>query len=191
MNSSKMTRTALAVGEVIRGKARDVAYGFRMGAGFAGDVNRAHPFWIEPAQQNATNPVPAPGLACVVDPATNTVRSVLATDTAITTVYGFSVRSFPTQQTSGGPNASLGASALNAQQPLDVLRAGYMMAQVSNGTPRKGDPVFIWVAATSGSNVQGSVRTSASAGNTAAITNAYFNGPADASGVAEIVVIMK
>ena len=85
-------------------------------------------------------------------------------------------------------NSTLGASALNAQQPLDVLRMGYMMVQVSNGTPRKGDPVFIWVAATAGANVQGSVRTSASAGNTAAITNAFFNGPADASGVAEIVV---
>ena len=191
MNSIKKTRTALAVGQVVRGKARDVAYGFRMGAGFPGDVNRMHPAWIEPCQQSSANPVAAPGLACVVDPTTNTVRNVLPGDTGITTIYGMSVRAFPTQQTSGGPNAALGVSALNAQQPLDVLRSGYIMAQVSNGTPRKGDPVFIWVAATAGSNVQGSVRTSASAGNTAAITNAFFNGPADASGVAEIVVIMK
>lgn len=189
--NSKMTRTAMAVGEVIRGKARDVAYGFRMGAGFPGDVNRFHPAWIEPCQQNSTNPVPAPGLACVVDPATNTVRSVLSTDTAITTIHGMSVRAFPTQQTSGGTTAALGASALNSQQPLDVLRAGYGMVQVSNGTPRKGDPAFVWVAATSGSNVQGSFRTSASAGNTAALTNVFFNGPADANGVAEIVVILK
>lgn len=159
-----------------------------MGAGFPGDVNRMHPAWIEPCQQNAANPVAAPGLVCVVDPATNTVRGAASGDTGITTIYGIAVRSFPTQQTSGGPNATLGASALNAQQPLDVLRAGYIMAQVTSGTPRKGDPVFVWVAATAGNNVQGSVRTSASAGNTAAITNAFFNGPTDANGVAEIVV---
>ena len=31
-----------------RQKTRDVAFTFRMGAGFAGDVNRTHPASIEP-----------------------------------------------------------------------------------------------------------------------------------------------
>lgn len=185
------TKIASAVGEVVRGKTRDVAYSFRMGAGFPGDVNRAHPFSIEPAQLNAANPPTAYGLAVFANPSDNTVRGAAAGDTGATVIYGAAVRPYPTQQMSGGPNASIGAATLNTAQPLDVLRFGYMMVKCTNGTPRKGDPVYVWVAATSGNDVQGSFRTSASSGNTAAITNAFFNGPADANGICEIEIIRK
>lgn len=188
---SKKTQTAMAVGEVVRAKARDVAYTYRMGAGFPGDVNRAHPFSIEPTLMSSAAPVAEYGLAVVIDPANNRVRAVAPGDTGITSIYGVAVRPFPTQQMTGGPNSALEAAPVNTAQPLDVMRWGYVMVKVTNGTPRKGDPAFVWVAATSGANIQGSFRTSASSGNTAALANAYFNGPADASGVAELVVFMR
>lgn len=186
---SKKTQTAMAVGEVVRAKARDVAYTYRMGAGFPGDVNRAHPFSIEPTLLSTAVPVAAYGLGVVVDPANNRVRGVQPGDTGITRLYGVAVRPFPTQQTTGGMNSALGDAPVNTTQPLDVLRFGYFMARV-NGTARKGDPAFLWCAASAGSDVQGGFRTTASAGNTAALTNVFFNGPADASGVAELVIVM-
>lgn len=185
----KKTLISMAVGAVIRAKVRDVAYAYRMGAGFPGDVNRAHPFSIEPAKMSTTNPLTAYGHAVIVDPANNEVRRALSTDTGVTKLYGIAVRPFPTQQMTGGPDAALGAASVNTGQPLDVLRFGYIMAKV-NGTPRKGDPAFLWVAASSGNDTQGSFRTTASAGNTAALTNVYFNGPADANGVAELIIVM-
>lgn len=169
------------------------AFQYRMPAGFAGDVNRTHPASIEPAVNSATTPVLTPGHPGVVDSTTNTIRRLTPTDTAITNVFGWAVRSYPFQasSTSGAYGATdFGDATLPAGQPIDFLRSGYILAPLSNGTAVKGGAVFVWVAATSGSNIQGSVRTTASAGNTAALNPARyeFNGPADANGIVEIVV---
>lgn len=176
-----------------RMKTRDVAFGFRMGAGFTGDVNRTHPASIEPVLINAANPPLLFGQAVKVDATSQGVSPLGAGDTALTNVYGVTVRSFPTQQSSG---SNYGAAALGSAVPpatgtSDVLRSGYIMVQLSNNAwpnAKKGSPVFVWVAASSGNHVQGAFEDTVSAGNTCALDTAKytFNGTPDANGVVEL-----
>ena len=55
-----------------------LAFQFRMGAGFFGDVNRTHPFWVEPGLMDPTSPPTAYGQAVVVDSVSKKIRRVLA-----------------------------------------------------------------------------------------------------------------
>lgn len=172
-----------------------MAFQFRMGAGFFGDVNRTHPFWVEPGEMDPTNPPTAYGQAVVVDSVSKKIRRVLATDGALTHIYGITVRPFPIQDP--GTSAPYGAQSLGgfttpaAGQPIDVLRSGYIMSYV-NGTPGKGDPVYVWIAANNApTDYQGFFEAAASGGNTVLITPAgtyetVFNGPPDANGCGEI-----
>lgn len=168
----------------------DAAFPFRMGAGFPGDVNRTHPASIVQGLQDGTTPVRRYG-----DPVlygTNTIRGFVADDTAVTRLKGVLVRPYPTQQTSGGMSASIGAATPpGANNVQDYIEDGFVMVKVDNigaGSPTKGSAVFVWCAASAGNDVQGGFRAAASAGNTAAIANAEFMGPPDASGVCEIRV---
>lgn len=172
-----------------RSATRDISYGFRAPGGIPGDVNRSHPVEIEPAGPNVTNPPDLYGCALLVDTATNTVRKMLAGDTAITRIYGILARAYPVQQSSGANYgaATIGSAAPPTNQALDVCKEGYIMARV-NGSPTKDGAVFVWVAASSGNHIQGTFEAAATGGSTAAITNARFNGPPDASGNVEIIV---
>lgn len=169
-----------------------VAFPFRMGAGFPGDVNRGHPASIEPVLIDANAPPTAYGQPTIVDPTTNGVRPFAAGDTAVTVTWGITVRPFPIQASSG---TSYGGAAFGTATPptsgmLDVLRSGYIMAVLPTGSSAvsKGSPVFVWCTASSGNHVQGGIEASVSGGNTAALDpNRYqFNGPADAGGNVEI-----
>lgn len=171
-----------------RSMTHDAAIKYRMDGGFPGDVNRTHPASIVPAQMDGTTPVRRYG-----DPVlfgTNTIRGFVAGDTAVTKIKGALVRPYPTQQTSGGMSASIGAASPGGANTVqDYLEDGFIWVKVDNiaaGAPSKGSAVFVWCAATAGNDIQGGFRCAASAGNTAAIANAEFNGPADANGVAEI-----
>lgn len=172
-----------------RSRTHDVAYKYRMGGGFPGDVNRSHPATIESAKVNSTNPPAAYGLAVLAD-GTNGVRGMLATDTAVTAIYGIGVRPFPIQSQSGTNYGAspIGSSAPPTTQPIDVLRAGYIIGTLSGtGTPTKGAPVFVWIAASSGAHIQGGFETAATSGSTIALdAKTTFNGPADANGAVEI-----
>jgi hypothetical protein len=170
----------------MRMKTRDAAFGFRMGAGFAGDVNRTHPSSIEPALNDTGTPVGAFGHAVLVDQTDQTVRPFAAGDTAITVAYGVSVRPYPFQQSSASNfgEATFG-DAVPPAGAIDILRSGYIMAKVT-GTPKKGNPVYVWCAASSGAHVQGQFEASATGGSTAALANATFNGSPDSSGVVEV-----
>lgn len=181
----------------IRAMVLDVAYAFRMGAGFPGDVNRTHPVSIEPALQNVLTPSTAYGQPMVADTvgATNTVRRLGAGDAALVDIYGVSVRPFPIQDT--GTAGATGAVAIGAATPpptgiIDVMRSGYIMVQMNLGfgAVTKGAPVFIWVAATAGAHIQGQYEPVAAGGNTASLAAAKYsyNGPADSAGVVEIAV---
>jgi|GEM_PF-559371 len=184
---SMFAPTARFVG-ICRTRDSYTAFGYRMGAGFPGDVNRTHPASIEPTLNDPDDPITFYGEACVVEPTNNSVRKVAAGDGAITSLYGVSVRPYPIQQQSGGMSASFGSAAAPTDQPLDVLKSGYIMVLV-NGTVRKGDPVHVWIAASAGNHVQGGFEAAADGGNTVLLANPnknYFNGPADANGVTEI-----
>jgi hypothetical protein len=183
--SNKQTEIARAV---TRAYTRDVAFTYRMGAGFAGDVNRMHPASIEPVKINVATPPTLYGSGVFLDTATNSVRKAAAGDTGLTKLYGIMVRPFPTQQRSGGDSASIGAATPPTSGVADCLRSGYIWVPMVAGTATKNGPVYMWVAADSGVNLQGSFRATASSGNTILVANAMFNGPADANGVAELQI---
>jgi hypothetical protein len=144
-----------------------VAFQFRMGAGFAGDVNRTHPASIVPGLLDATNPPTNYGLALMINTAANSVRVVTPADYAAVDFYGVSVRPYPFQQSTAvlaNAQANLGGMGIFAGQPLDVLESGFIMVPVV-GTPTKGGQVFIWYAATSGVHTQGGFEAAATTVN--------------------------
>jgi len=171
-----------------------MAFQFRMGAGFFGDVNRTHPFNVEPGLMDATNPPTAYGQAVVLT-AAGRIRQVLSTDGALIHIYGITVRPFPFNDP--GTSAPYGAQSLGGfttpiqNQPIDVLRAGYIMTYV-NGAPVKGASVYTWIAASASPHFQGFFEQNASGGNTILITPAgsyatTYNGPPDANGCGEVI----
>ena len=171
-----------------------MAFPFRMGAGVPGDVNRTHPVSIEPNLIDTAAPPTAYGQAVLQAASSGGVRPFAAGDSAVTSIVGVTVRPYPLQQSSG---SNYGAAAFGSATPptsgvIDVMRTGYILVQLNDITaaPNKGDPVFIWSAATSTIHTQGGWEVGASGGNTAALdTGRYmFNGPPDANGVVEIVV---
>ena len=173
-----------------RMSAIDVAFGYRMPAGFAGDVNRTHPASIEPCLLDGTAPPTFYGQAVVVDPGSQGVRRIGAVDdTALTDIYGVTVRPYPIQQQTGGMSAPFGAGAIPTAQPVDVLKSGYIMVPVL-GTPVKGGVVYVWAKPASGNHVPGGFEAAASAGNTIALpVNSYtFNGGPDAGGICEVII---
>lgn len=174
-----------------RMKTRDVAFAFRMGAGFAGDINRTHPASVEPTLIDASAPPTAYGQPVLVDATTQGVRPFAAGDQSNTVAagYGITVRPYPTQQSSA---SNFGAASIGAAVPpvigiMDVLRAGYIMVNLpAGGAPVKGGAVYVWSVASSGSHVIGGIEAAYSAGNTTQLLNATFNGSPDASGNVEI-----
>lgn len=172
-----------------RRHTNDVAFQFRMGAGFVGDVNRVHPMSVEPALVDPINPSPAYGVPVVVNPANNGLRPLSAGDQALLDVYGVLVRPFPIQQRTGSDAAAIGAAVPPVAGAIDVMRSGYMMVQLNNGAVvAKGGQVFIWTAASAGNHVQGGFEGAAVGGSGIALPAGkyQFNGPADANGIVEI-----
>ena len=172
---------------VTRARTHDVAFQFRMGAGFPGDVNRTHPASIIAGLMDQTNIVRLFG--DIVLTGTNAYRGILSSDTATLNAAGVAVRPYPTQQASGGMSSTFGVGAPATNQPLDIINDGYVIVKCNVGTPAKGGAVYVYTGASTGSHVQGSgVETSAGA-NLTLVSNMMFNGPADANGYCEVRVI--
>lgn len=175
----------------MRAQTRDVAFTYRMGAGFPGDINRTSPFSAVPGLINTTTPPRAYGDPVLVNAADSSLRGVVSGDGSTTpaAIYGVLVRPFPTQQQSGGMSSALGAAAAPTSGVADFLTQGFIMSKLPAGASvAKGGQVFVWCAATSGNNIQGALVAAASGTNTLSVTNARFNGPADANGNVEIEV---
>jgi len=177
------------------GRARtcDTSFTFRMGAGFPGDVNRGHPASIQPCLIDANAPPTAYGQAVLVDPTTQGVRPIVAGDSAITDIWGTTCRPYPIQQSSTSANTNYGAQAYGSvapplAQPIDVMRAGYMIVSVV-GSPVKGGTVYIWYAASSGAHIQGGFEAANTGGSTLALSARYYwNSPPDSNGYAELLI---
>lgn len=182
----------MLAGPKIRARTRDVAFGFRMGAGFPGDVNRSRPASIVPSLINTATQAPrAFGDPVLVAADGTSLRGLVAGDGSATPgiIYGFTVRTFPTQQMSGGPTSAIGAAAPPTSGIMDALRQGFIMCKLPAGAVVvKGGTVYAWAAATSGNNIQGALVAASSTTNTYTVTNAKFNGPADALGNVEVEV---
>jgi hypothetical protein len=165
---------------------------FRMGAGIPGDVNRYHPFSIEPCLIDAAAPPLLYGQAVLIDPTTQGVRPLVAGDQALTDIFGVTVRPFPLQQSSGGMSSALGNVAPPTTGVIDVLKNGYIKIgfNVSGSAPVKNGQVYVWTAATSGVHIQGGWETANPAGNGMAVSapnRTYYQGGWDASNFGELV----
>jgi hypothetical protein len=169
----------------------DVAFLYRMGAGFPGDVNRTHPVSILPGLVNTTNPPRAYGELCLFD-TTNGYRAIIAADQHNTTPVnagGVLVRPYPTQQTSGGMSSAFGNGTPPTSGVQDFCRAGYIFAKGKAGmTVVKGGQVWVWATATETVNIQGELQAAAVTDKTVRVANAFYMGPADADGVVEIEI---
>jgi hypothetical protein len=167
----------------------DAAFTFRMNTGFPGEVNRTHPASIEPCLIDVNSPPTAFGQPCVVDATTQGVRPLAAGDTALDSIYGFTVRPYPTQQQSGGMSSSFNSQTPPVSGIVDVLRSGYILTPLSNPTvqPVKGGRVYIWIAASSGAHVQNGVEAAATGGSTIELDEkSSFNGSAGPDGICEV-----
>jgi hypothetical protein len=170
-----------------RHRVTDVAFPFRMGAGFAGDVNRTHPASIEACLIDAAAPPLGYGYA-VLPGASNGVRQLAAGDQGTTYIYGVTVRPYPVQQSNGGMSAPFGNAIPPISGVIDILKTGYIMVPIV-GAVVKGGAVYVWAAASGGGHTQGGFEAGATGGSTIALPNTYtFNGPADANGIGELVV---
>ena len=86
-----------------RAVTHDVAFPYRMGAGFPGDINRSHPFSAVPGLNNSSvQAVRYYGDAVFVNAADSTIRGAVAADNnaSATAIYGVCVRPYPIQQQS-------------------------------------------------------------------------------------------
>lgn len=169
-----------------RFRVQDIAIQFRMGAGFAGDVNRSHPANIEPCLIDPTSPPTAYGQAVVGDPTSQGVRPLTTAD-AGTSIYGVTVRPYPVSQTTGGMGSSIGQAVAPPTGVTDILKDGYILVPVQ-GTPTKFAPVYIWIAAPSGNHFTGGFEAAASGGNTALLAGATWNGSPDSTGICELIL---
>lgn len=179
---------------IVRARTQDISFGYRMGAGFPGDVNRTHPASILPGLMTPTlaNKIRLYGDPCIIDTAQNAYRGLLAGDTGVTKIDGILVRPHPIQQKTGGLSAAIGAAVPpDGPDVIDVLNEGFIIVRCNNFAaqqPVKGGAVHIWIAASAGAQVQGGFSSVAS-GSTITVTNAKWNGPTDANGITEIQIM--
>jgi hypothetical protein len=170
-------------------RTHDASFQYRMGAGMQGAVNRSHPVTIEPCLIDTTSGAPPQfyGSAVVADGAApNGVRVPKTGDTAAS-IYGFAVRPYPTQPTSGSLTSSFGTVIPPSTQALDVMRSGYMIVLLQGAAPAfKGSIVQVTTIAGTG-YVVGGVSVDTVAGTQVALDQkSSFNGPADTNGLVEL-----
>jgi hypothetical protein len=113
---------------------------YRMPAGFAGDVTRKADGTIEPNILGAD---------CAFGAAVEMSAGKII-PYAGGTLYGFLVRSYPTQ---GGPTGLTAAGKLPSGSACDVLRRGYISAVLARGAAAKGAPAYLRITAATGKAV--------------------------------------
>lgn len=154
---------------------------YRMANGIPGDSTRPSVSTIESQIYNSALPFSVYGVPGKI--AAGKFVPITTGDAAAA-VYGFLVRPFPTQ----GVNASdpLGTSVPPTVGLCDVMKRGYINVKNNNGTAALNGIVYARVAAPTGPKPLGGIEAVADSTNTIIIANAYFTGPADANGNAEV-----
>lgn len=169
------------------------AFVYRMPNGIPGNVNRMEAATIEAGLQENGYPFTAFGVMAKL--VAGIYRPLASGDTPASVIQGFLVRPYPVQAAQGSSAASqlLGAGTPPTDGPVNILKRGYMTVKVTanGGTAlaaiAKGDAVYI-CNTTSGARVVGDIEagSSSSGGTNAALSNAFFMGPADTDGNCEI-----
>jgi hypothetical protein len=175
-----------------------VAYTYRMPASIPGEVTRFTTYGatITPEKVNAgaaaTGAALSPaswayGAMVIVD--ANGARPIVGTDTAYSALaFGFLVRPFPkTDLGVAFPGTvGFGAGAPPVAGVVDVLRRGFLGVKLGGATAAaKGGGVFYYSGTSTGTHIQGNVEAAAGA-NLTQVTDAFFEGPADAAGNTEL-----
>ncbi|HVI10213.1 MAG TPA: hypothetical protein VND65_18125 [Candidatus Binatia bacterium] len=174
-----------------RRRTHDAVFQYRMGAGMQGAVNRSHPVTIEPCMIDTSSSGSLEpqfyGSAVVADGASpNGVRVPISSDAAAA-IYGFAVRPFPLQPTTGGLTTSFGTVVPPPTQPLDVMRSGYMIVKLQGVAPAfKGSLVQVCIVAGTGYLVGGVSVDTVSGTFVQLDQKSSFNGPADPNGLVEL-----
>lgn len=161
-----------------------VAFVSRMPAGIPGTLSRsAAQSTVETVEITPAGSGNAPtsyGVGTLIDANTGQLRLPAAGDAAIT---GVLVRPFPTNSSQD----PLGTSTPPAKGPCDRLKRGYVSVLLSGATqPVKDGAVYCRIQNAAAGKFVGGFEAAADGGNTVAVANAYFTGPADASGNVEI-----
>lgn len=156
------------------------AYLTRMPCGIAGDISRKELAKVEPNLMNSTYPVLLYGVP--VKLVSEKVLPFASGDGSVVP-YGFSVRPFPMQ---AATSEALAAGTPNINQPLDVLKSGYITVKCNNGATTKGGLVYVRVADPTSAHPIGGIEAGADTGDCVAIAGAIFMGSADADGNVEI-----
>jgi hypothetical protein len=182
------------------GPVNPLAFLGRMPAAQEGDVLNFPGCWIQPCQISPNSVPLLPGMAVVLDntsspsPYVGTgVRGVVAADVGNNYIFGFVVRVYPTQQTTGGMSAALG----NSQVPgsvVDILRRGAIGAKVNGTITGMGTQVHIWALASGAGHRQGFCEASATGSSTldlplttgALQAGTSYDGPGDTSGLTQV-----
>lgn len=142
--------------------------GTSMPRGFAGALTRGfYDNTTEVKANDASAPVYAFGVPVKINSAGTGVTPVTAGSDA---VYGFAVRLY------GQVNFAPNGQSVQNQQPVTVLRRGYMAVAVTGGTAALGGKVYL----------DASGKISADSSSNTEIPGCIFMGAADADGLAEI-----
>ena len=156
------------------------AYKYRMPFGIAGDLSRGAGASTVKAEIFGSTPCPTYGIPVKLSAGT-VIPVGLVGDTA---PYGFLVRPYPTQSSQD----PLGVSTPPTSGIANVMLRGFISVKVNAGASSivEGSPVYIRYASGAPSTPVGGVEGAAVGATTVALTNAYFTGPADADGNAEV-----
>jgi hypothetical protein len=184
-------RRGVSVGDVRTCDAPTNIFQYRMNTGFAGDPTRTHPTSIFPQLIDPNAPPTYFGQGVIADiSSTNGVRVPNSGDSGLTLIWGITVRPFPFQQATTATNYggnTFGGEAPASSGAIDILRSGSIMVTLQGSTAAQmGAAAKMCIVAGTGYVVGGFSMDSVS-GTFITLTDAYFNGPAGADGLVELV----
>ena len=154
------------------------AYLFGLPLGVPGQISRDSAT-VEPQLLASSGQPTAFGVPVAIDATSHKCRAIASGDDAAD-VYGFLVRPYPFQSTQ---NDFGGESTVPTSGAVSVVKRGYILVKLNNGTAVNNGTVYVRVANASGAKVIGGIEATADSTNTVGLTNAYFTGVGDADAV--------
>ena len=159
--------------------------------GFAGCYARQPDMIVETRPAGGSNPIPF-GTPLVY----GTAPTVVAAGAGFTAakfagVAGFEIKSALTYLEQQAGQYAVG-------EPVSVFQRGSINVKCTGGTPALGGAVYILVAKSTQGDLSNAAvgdfvasKDSTTAANTVQLTNCQWGGPADANGIAELVILTK
>lgn len=159
--------------------------GKEMPHGFAGCYARQPDMIVETRPAGGSSPIPY-GAALVYDGGAVAAAGATVTAATFAGVAGFEIKSALTYL-----DQSQGQYA--AGEPVSVFQRGSINVKCQRGTPALGGKVYIRTAANESFSTAavGGFEAEDDSGKAVALTNCQWGGPADANGIAELVILTR